>query len=167
MPPVQPGASAQRFARSEKLITMKVETHVALRHSLLLVMDANCKDIPQQFTQKGLARTDSCIAVGTLAFMDGATFVALTDESDIAAHDTSLRKIFSGNVKTPRKVLCVCGTEERLPILEIPVSGAITHVEVWTNHASEPSKVVIVDAGPRTRADSDPSFSRIRIVPDE
>jgi len=106
-------------------------------------MDANCRDIPQQFTQKGIAWTDSCVALGTRAFMDGATFVVLTDESEIATYDVSLRKIFSGNVKTPRKVLCVCGTEGRQPIFEIPVSGAITHVEVWTNHANEPGKVLI------------------------
>lgn len=82
--------------------------------------------------------TRSCIIVACLCFVDGKTeFVA----SNSAEGVPSAPAAFDGMLDTPSRVIEV-STSEREVLLRCPVQTHFTRVRVWTNHPSEPDKIL-------------------------
>ncbi|MGP9811883.1 hypothetical protein ACTZWT_10265 [Rhodopseudomonas sp. NSM] len=84
--------------------------------------------------------TPSCIIVGTLCSMDGETELIVSDQpNDVPP----TRPTFDSFLQTPSRVIEV-STSEREILLRCPVETHFTHVRVWTNHLSEPDRVLVV-----------------------
>ncbi|MGH7257040.1 MAG: hypothetical protein ACREIM_01595 [Nitrospiraceae bacterium] len=112
---------------------------IAPPNSLLFVSDVD-GGIPPEITRRGrLWTTSSCIAVGCLAFMVGVTEVSLglarvVDPGGVPA--------FDGVLETPHRAVMV-STAEGEKVLDAGVSGKSTRVRIWTNHPTEPDRVIV------------------------
>jgi hypothetical protein len=122
---------------------MKTEIKIAPKNSLLLVMDKDSGEVPESLEGNLVFATASCIAVGTLSEVDGETSVLLTDEAIQSPQIQGSRRVFSGILATPKKVIDVC-TVLLEPVMTLPVQGEETNVEIWANHTTEPNKLCIV-----------------------
>jgi hypothetical protein len=84
--------------------------------------------------------TRSCIIVGSLAFMDGETYlVASTSVADVQPTEPA----FDGMLDTPSRVVEI-STSERQVLLRCAVAALVTRVRVWTDRPSEPENILVV-----------------------
>jgi hypothetical protein len=112
---------------------------IAPPNSLLFVSDVD-GGTPPEITRRGrLWTTSSCIAVGCLAFMDGETEVSLGQARDV---DPGGQPAFDGVLETPNRAVMV-STAEGEKVLDAGVPGKSTRVRIWTNHPTEPDRVII------------------------
>ena len=94
-----------------------------------------------------IARTSSCIAVGTLPAMQGETLVSLSDGTQVSTRDRQFA--LDAALETPSKQLSVCSVLDE-PLLVLDVPGVKTRVRIWVNDDTEPDEIRIVayQAGP-------------------
>ncbi len=119
---------------------MKLSTTLSPRNSLVLVMDKLSGEIPASMGNESIASTSTCVAIGTLAEMDGETTITLTDSiDDVGLGDV----VFDGKVETPGRELSVCNVENK-PLLTMPVTSHAVRVRVFTNDANEPDRIVVL-----------------------
>ena len=110
-------------------------------HSILFISDPSASvDLPE-IGPALVAATSSCVAIGTLADMDGETTVIL--ERSVPSPEGEL--VFSGDIGTPGKRLAVMCSDASVAV-EIAVAAERTHLRIWANHASEPD-LISVEAG--------------------
>lgn len=83
--------------------------------------------------------TDSCILVGCLIDADGVTEFAMGKMHEV---DPGRLPAFEGNLKTPTRRISLESVDGRT-VLEAPVLHLETKVRIWTNHESEPDKVIV------------------------
>jgi hypothetical protein len=121
---------------------MKVEIKERIENSVLLIMDAEAGQPPESMSGSLVVSNSSCIAVGTLAEMDGETVVVLTDERFLTEMYSNLREIFRGSLATPAKELSVCSIQLR-PLLTLRVPKAQTALRVYANDESEPNQILV------------------------
>jgi hypothetical protein len=81
--------------------------------------------------------TESCIIIGTLAFMDGETELTLSDEGVAPGVP-----VFDGVLETPSKVI-EASTSENETLMLCEVARDSTRVRVWTDHPSEPKHIFV------------------------
>ena len=81
--------------------------------------------------------TESCIIIGTLAFMDGETELTLSDEGVPPG-----APVFDGLLETPSKVV-EASTSENETLMLCEVMGHATRIRVWTDHPSEPEHIFV------------------------
>ncbi len=118
---------------------MTKSTTTAPPNALLLVVDHAGGKIPESMHGAAIASTDSCIAVGCKADVDGETEIVLGPAREV---DPGGPPAFSGRLATTSgrvSVRTVLGTS----LVEMPVSAAETVVQIWTNDPREPDRVVI------------------------
>jgi hypothetical protein len=126
------------FPEGQTMTTSSIK--VAPPNSMFLISDAQrgfAADVSRSIP--AIAATDTCIAVGSLAEMDGETKITIgpADEVDPGGHPT-----FDGALATPTRTVVVF-TIEWKKLLEARVSSLQTRVRIWTNHPNEPDDVVI------------------------
>ena len=81
--------------------------------------------------------TESCIIIGSLAFMDGETELTVSDE------DTPTGPaVFQSMLTTPSKVVEVF-TSENETLMLCEVASSSTRIRVWTDHPSEPEHIFV------------------------
>ena len=119
---------------------MKISKTFAPSNSLVFVMDSSIGEIPVSIGNELTASTNSCVAVGTLAQMDGETTVALTDSSDGIELEML---VFDGVLLTPARELSVCNVEDER-LLTIPVPSSETRVRIFANDNAEPDNIIVL-----------------------
>jgi len=119
---------------------MKFEARLATPNSLLLVLDANSRDIPESMNDSLTSCTPTCIAVGTLSAIDGETLVYLADENPQSIELADLREVFTGPLEVPSKEVYVCTTQNET-LLSLPVGRARVTVTIFANDETEPSRL--------------------------
>lgn len=110
------------------------------KNSLLLVMDYSIGEIPDSIGHGPVSSTGSCVAVGTLAEMDGETDVTLTDTADAVVPKNL---VFDGTLETPAKEISVCSVDDE-KLLTIPVGSEKIRVKIFTNDESEPDQIAVL-----------------------
>jgi hypothetical protein len=120
---------------------MKTAKYAALNAQIAVLDPGGKVDVPQwpRDIAKRLVSTDTCILVGCLIDADGETEFALGRVSEV---DTGDRPAFQGKLKTPTRRIALESVDGRL-VLDAPVSQEETMVSIWTNHESEPDKVIV------------------------
>jgi hypothetical protein len=120
---------------------MQQTIKAAPSNSIILVMDRSVCEIPQWVPGRLVAATRTCVAVGTLADVDGDTSISLQDERPPLGCGSSPK--FDGVIFTPSKRISVCTVLDEV-LLEMPVADSDTHLQVWANDPSEPDVIVIL-----------------------
>jgi hypothetical protein len=108
-------------------------------NSLLFISDPNGGTAPQITRGRRMWATPSCIVVGCLAFMDGETAITLGAAGEVNPGGVPA---FDGLLETPNRAVVV-STAEKEPVLEMKAHGSHTPVRVWTNHPTEPDRVIV------------------------
>lgn len=107
-------------------------------HSILFISDPTAvADIPE-IASTLVSATSSCVAIGTLAEMDGETTVIL----DRAVPAPVGELVFNGDVETPGRRLAVTFSDGSM-VSELVVSTERVRVRIWANDASEPDSISI------------------------
>jgi hypothetical protein len=121
---------------------MIIESKVAVDNSVILVMDGVDVEVPQSMGGGVIASTPTCIAIGTLAEMDGSPTIILTDEKYTGESSLNMRLAYAGKLLTPRKEITVF-TVALQPLAHLAVVDVETNVEVWLDDEIEPERIVI------------------------
>jgi hypothetical protein len=109
-------------------------------NSLVLISDAQGGSVPQDFRrEKGIVSTDTCVAVGCLAEMDGQTEMTIGPAGEVAP---GADPVFDGMLATPSRNIVV-STIEWSKLLEASVPNLQTRLRVWINRAREPDKIIV------------------------
>ena len=112
---------------------------IAPPYSLVFISDLDGGTSPECIGETCLWATPSCIAVGYLMFQDGETQVTLGRAQEV---NPGGRPVFDGLLETPNKPVIV-STAEHETLLDIRVHNTSTRVRIWSNHPTEPDKVVV------------------------
>lgn len=83
--------------------------------------------------------TDTCILVGCLMDADGETEFMLGEIHEV---DPGRLPAFEGKLKTPTRKISLESVDGHA-VLEAPVPQLETTIRIWTNHKSEPDKVIV------------------------
>jgi hypothetical protein len=118
----------------------KVE--ISPQNSILLVSDLNIKDVPDGFHNSIVSATMGCIAIGCRSVDDGTTQIIL---ERTGSYDPIGIQLFSGILNTPSKVLLLSDVVGEV-ILKIPVTNAISFVEIWASDETEPERIEVLVA---------------------
>jgi hypothetical protein len=119
---------------------VKTSIVLAPKNSLVLVMDSSVGEVPESMGDAGIAATTSCVAVGTLAEMDGETEIVLADYGDAEGVGSM---VFDGLLPTPSLELSVCDVDD-VKRLSIGVQQDSVRVRIFTNDANEPDRVIVL-----------------------
>ncbi len=113
---------------------------IAPIYGIVFVADAaNRSDRPEIVGGRSIFSNESCIAIGCKADIDGETEFLLGPAEKI---DLGHRAAFEGNLMTPSGRIMVT-TAEMEKLLELLVVNPITSISIWTNHPTQPDKVII------------------------
>ncbi len=118
---------------------MKDSIKISPPNSMLFISDRDTGVVPEIARGRRIWATSSCIVFGCLMFMDGETEVTLGNTSDVGIAD---KAAFEGMLESPSRMVVV-STVGWKPILSSAVATRITPVRIWTNHPTEPDKVII------------------------
>lgn len=118
---------------------MKLEKTIAPPNSIIFISDpTHPEQASLEVGNSLISATRSCVSVGTLAEMDGATTVRLARHFDEIEGDVA----FEGCLETPGRKIAVSDTLGNL-LLEMAVSSCLTRVTVWANDINEPDVILI------------------------
>ena len=112
---------------------------VAPPNCLVFVSDRVNRKVPEITRGSSLWATSSCILIGCLAFMDGETEIGLGDVDEVGKSEPPA---LDRELETPFRTVEV-STSEGDVLLRRSVADVRTHIRVWTNHPTEPDKIVI------------------------
>jgi hypothetical protein len=112
---------------------------ISPKNSVVLVMDRLAGEIPSEI--EGIVScTNSCVAIGTLAEIDGVTNISFL----LNAYEVQQAKLlFQGLVSTPNKKLSVCAVDLD-EVMTISVNYLSTKVEIYANDEYEPGNIEIL-----------------------
>jgi len=127
----------------EVILPVIVEATLAPPNSILFISDGSDYEIPETIGQGLVASTSSCIVVGTLMSHDGETTVLLCDDVVPAASSPEMRRVFRGKLSTERRIVRVTTAYDD-EVVQLPVRGFETWIEIWANDESEPDRLCIV-----------------------
>lgn len=104
-------------------------------------MDHQAGVVPDALGGKLVAATSTCIAIGTLAELDGETTVVLTDQpvQDLANGEAL---VFDGTIVVPSRELSVV-TALNQKLMSIPIDREDARLRVWTNDLSKPNRITV------------------------
>lgn len=111
---------------------------VAPPYSLLVIDDSFSGNAPDDVAP-GVTATPSCLLVGCLMFQDGDTEVTLGPATEVP-HKGDI--VFDGLLETPNRLLSIATVHYTL-ISKQTVTTLNTRVRVWTNHPTEPDRVIV------------------------
>lgn len=108
-------------------------------NSLVLVMDPDSGVVPDSMEGKLVSNTESCIAVGTRATVDGETEVVFRNS---ALPRAGLMRAFQGTVATPNQTLSICTIYGDV-LLKKKVNVSKSAIEIWVDDETEPSTIEV------------------------
>jgi hypothetical protein len=115
-----------------------MEVRLAPPNSIIFIYDPTCSvEAPSDIGAGLVWATDSCVAVGTLAEMDGETTIRLAGDFADPQHEVA----FEGIINTPGGVVAI-NTSLGVELVSIPV-GQRARITVWANDASEPDLILV------------------------
>ena len=94
---------------------------------------------PQITREHSIWVTPSCVAFGCLMEQDGPTELTIGLAEQVGSPNLPA---FDGLIETPLRIVVIF-TAENQPVLHAGVPGIRTRLRIWTNHPTEPDKVVI------------------------
>jgi len=112
---------------------------IAPPNSLLFVADVAGGEVPEWKRGVPILSSPTCISFRCLTFADGQTDVTLGAAGDV---NPGSQPAFDGTLETPSRVVAL-STVEKETVLKSPVLGTRARVRIWTNHPTEPDKVII------------------------
>ncbi len=118
---------------------MRITKEVAPPHSVILISEPGKGDVPPSLSGSLIAATDSCIAVGCRAEVDGPTEFVLGAIEDV---DNGEPPTFSGALETPHGIVSLQNVYNE-SIAEMAVASTQTAVSIWLNDPNGPDKVVV------------------------
>lgn len=122
---------------------MKESIQIAPPNALVLVMDHAFGVLPNRMGSALVASTPSCVAIGTLADVDGETAVTLTDEwLDFAPADL----FFDGVLEVPSRELSICNARNE-KLMTVALSADTVRVLIYANDASEADEITVLVGG--------------------
>lgn len=124
---------------------MILRVEESIPNAVVLVADASGGEIPESMNRSPVAATPAAIAVGTRSEVDGPTAIVLSDEDHAPRSGQFL--VHAGLLELPSRCVVVFTVLDRR-LLEIYVARERVHVEIWSNHDTEPDEIVIVVAAP-------------------
>jgi hypothetical protein len=123
---------------------------IAPPHSIFFISDPDIEVVPKiDGRTPTIWATSSCLVIGCLMFQDGTTDLTLLagEEADRGAvrlaGDREFDRVFDGMLQSPGKRLVV-STSEKQVLLKLAVPAANSRIRVWTNHPTEPEKIVVL-----------------------
>ena len=122
---------------------MTQEATISPSNSLILITGKEAGDIPEYEHGKSVFFSPTCMAVSTLPQIDGDTLVLLSDDSEDDQIKAELNLMFSGELQSTEGEVNVCSVLLK-PFLTMSVAQQSVNIEVWSNHASEPDKILIL-----------------------
>jgi hypothetical protein len=120
---------------------MKTAKYAAL-NAQTVVSDPGAEIEVPQWTRNMTVRlisTDTCILVGCLIDADGETEFTLGGMREV---DPGHPPAFQGKLKTPTRKISLESVDGHT-VLDAPVLQMETTVRIWTNHESEPDRVIV------------------------
>ena len=115
-----------------------MEITVAPPNSIIFVNDPTSEvGIPQDIGRGLLWATDTCVAIGTLAEMDGETTIRLARDFPTPQGEV----IYEGTIKTPGRLVAV-STSEGVRLISL-TTGSETRLTVWANDSGEPDLILV------------------------
>lgn len=112
---------------------------VAPSNSLVLVEDVDGGSPPESLNNALIAATDTCVAIGCLSECDGETEISLRSLAELAM---DADPNFTGSLLVPTNRLAVRDIYGSI-LIEAPVAGSSVQLKIWTNHPSEPDRIII------------------------
>lgn len=119
---------------------MQESITLAPPNSLILIMDYDFGELPEDIGNQLIAFTDSCVAVGTLSEVDGNTTITLTDDQEHGKHG---EMFFEGTLKIPSHELSICSTDN-VQLLAMQLSKPEIKIKIIANDASEPDNIIVL-----------------------
>lgn len=115
-----------------------MEITVAPPHSIIFINDPTVDvNVPKAIGPGLVWATESCVAVGTLAEVDGLTTIQLASDFIAPQGDVA----FDGMIKTPGGIVAI-NTSDGAALISIS-SGEETHLTVWVNDSYEPDLILV------------------------
>src|SRR5262245_10340173 len=118
---------------------MSTTIRISPPNSILFVSDRDGGVTPEITREQSIWATPSCVAFGCLMEQDGPTELTIGAAEQVGSRDTPA---FDDLIETPQRAVVVF-TALNQPILHASVSGIRTRLRIWTNHPTEPDKVII------------------------
>jgi hypothetical protein len=115
-----------------------VQAKLSPPNSILFISDPTLREEVPELSRELVNATSTCIAVGTLAEIDGETTVRLAKA--ITSPEGQL--VFSGEIETPGLRIAI-SRSDRICVVEHAVARRLTHVKVWANHPREPDLILV------------------------
>ena len=112
-------------------------------NSVILISDPTSADVPATWREGIVAATDSCIAVGTRASVDGPTSLVVVDASEARAVDIPAMKAFDGDLHVASQEVTVESVVGDQYSRRTATDGRV-RVQVYVNHRTEPDRIVVV-----------------------
>ncbi len=101
--------------------------------------------IPESMSGSLVAASESCIAVGTAAECDEPVDIVLTDEQP--GDGAEMWCVKESELETPNNAIAICSVLNDT-LMTIEVAAKLSAVQIWVNHPTEPTKIVIVVGQP-------------------
>jgi len=122
---------------------MSVITRTYAPPNSMFVIDDSCKGIPpgmeQTLPPSCVLATSSLLLVGCLMFQDGDTEITLGPANEVP-HEGTI--VFDGYIETPNGMIWISTVEESV-VAKQKVGTLSTRVRVWTNHPTEPDRIIV------------------------
>jgi hypothetical protein len=117
---------------------------ISLPHPVVFVFDPKNRAvrIPEIAAGNVVAFTDSCIAVGAQASVDGDVTLQLTGEA-VPFDISGLHRVFLGKIRAPGRRLGLV-TSENVTLLDCSVATETPDVEIWIDDHRWPSRIIAV-----------------------
>lgn len=112
---------------------------IAPPNSLIVIDDSRGGISPDALPPSGIAATSSRLLVGCMMFQDGETEIRLGPTAEVA-HEGMIA--FDGVLETPKGQIWIT-TVEGTPIAKQKVGTLNTRIRVWTNHPTEPDRIIV------------------------
>ncbi len=120
---------------------MKISIQYAPVNSSFFFVD-KIGGIPPEVDDRSIRAwaSGTCLIVACLMSQDGDTHLTLSDVPNDAPAETPL---FECDLATPSKILRVVTSGHEV-LMEVEAPRVKTHLQVWTNHPSEPDKIFVL-----------------------
>lgn len=118
---------------------MAVKTLLAPPNSLILIVGGEKYEVPSSMKGAAIAKTNSCIAVGSLSEIDGQTSIVLKKISEL---ELEFAPSFTDFIDTPSRLVEV-KTILGKTLLQMPVKDTKTKIIIWTNDKFEPDEIIV------------------------
>jgi len=121
-------------------MTHRREANLPVPNGVVFLYDPSAIiDVPPDTGAGPVLATDDCVSLWTVHEVDGLARLVPTDTYE----DYDCNLVFRGSIKTVGPKLAF-NTSSCEPIIELDVAAEAAEVSIYSNDASEPSKVVCV-----------------------